>query len=150
MSGMSNPDDEVPPHDQVLQLVEDELHISKRDIVTGKVRIRTVTDAVEELVEQELHGDAVEIDRVPIDRILETGADLPKTRTEGDVTIIPVLEEILVVEKRLVLKEELRITRRSTQENAQIPVTVRRQRAVIERLDVADQAISTKENDNGL
>jgi stress response protein YsnF len=44
------------------------------------------------------------------------------------------LEEVLVVEKRLLLKEELRITRDATTEVAELPVTVRKQRAVVERL----------------
>ncbi|MGN6488453.1 MAG: DUF2382 domain-containing protein, partial [Devosia sp.] len=47
----------------------------------------------------------------------------------------PVLEEVLVVEKRLVLKEELRLKRRVTTERVEVPVTLRKQRAVTERLD---------------
>jgi stress response protein YsnF len=46
-----------------------------------------------------------------------------------------VLEEILVVEKRLVLKEELHIRRRATTETAEVPVTLRKQRVVVERID---------------
>lgn len=44
----------------------------------------------------------------------------PEIRTEGDVTIVPVLEEVLVVEKRLVLKEELHIRRRVAAETVEI------------------------------
>jgi stress response protein YsnF len=54
-------------------------------------------------------------------------------RTEGGVTIIPVLEEVLVVEKRLVLKREIRISKRSTSETVKIPVSLRKQRADVER-----------------
>jgi stress response protein YsnF len=68
---------------------------------------------------------------VPVDRVVETA---PETRTEGDVTIVPVLEEVLVVEKRLVLKEELHIRRRVETETAEVPVTLRKQRAIVERL----------------
>ena len=53
--------------------------------------------------------ETVEVTRVPIDKVVETA---PEIRTDGDVTIVPVLEEVLVVEKRLVLKEELHIRRR--------------------------------------
>jgi stress response protein YsnF len=59
--------------------------------------------------------------------------DAPSTRTEDGVTIIPVLEEVLVVEKRLVLKREIRIRKRSTSENVEIPVSLRKQRAKVER-----------------
>jgi stress response protein YsnF len=48
---------------------------------------------------------------------------------------VPVLEEVLVVEKRLVLKEELHIRRRATTETVEVPITLRKQRAVVERID---------------
>jgi stress response protein YsnF len=66
-------------------------------------------------------------------------------RTEGDVVIVPVLEEVLVVEKRLVLKEELHIRRDATRENVEVPVTLRKQRAVIERLTADGQSLSDDE-----
>jgi stress response protein YsnF len=50
------------------------------------------------------------------------------------VTIIPVLEEVLVVEKRLVLKEEVHIRSTTSGEDVEVPVTLRRQRAVVERV----------------
>jgi len=65
--------------------------------------------------------------------------------TEFGVLIIPVLEEVLVVEKRLVLKEELHVRRLVSEENVEIPVTVRKQRAVVER--VTPEGLSNKENE---
>lgn len=73
-----------------------------------------------------------QVTRVPVDRIVEIA---PEIRTEGDLTIVSVLEEVLVVEKRLVLKEELHIRRRAATETAEVPVTLRKQRAVVERID---------------
>ena len=133
---------EVARTEHSLPLVEERLQVTKRDVVTGRVRVRTVTDVAEELVRQDLHGERVEVERVPVDRFLEPGAEAPGVRTEGDVTILPVLEEVLVVEKRLLVKEELRITRHATQEVAEIPVTVRRQRAVVERLNSEGDTIA--------
>ena len=49
------------------------------------------------------------------------------------MTIIPVVEEVLVIEKRLVLKEELHIRRRIATETVEVPVTLRNQRAIVER-----------------
>jgi uncharacterized protein (TIGR02271 family) len=119
----------------VLSLAEEELEVVKREVVTGGVRVRTVTDTSEELVRQELRGERVEVERVPVDTLIELGAQPPQVRMEGTVTIIPVLEEVLIVEKRLLLKEELRITRHATTEFTETPVTVRKQRAVVERLN---------------
>jgi stress response protein YsnF len=57
----------------------------------------------------------------------------PRIRTEDGVTIIPVLEEVLVLEKRLVLKREIRIRKRTTLETVEIPVSLRKQHAKVER-----------------
>ena len=67
------------------------------------------------------------------------------TRTEGDITIVPVVEEVLVVEKRLMLKEELHIRTRTETTTIEQPVTLRRQRATVDRLDAAGQPITEAE-----
>ncbi len=118
-----------------IPLVEEEVRIDKREVERGRVRVRTVTDEVEEMARATLDGEAVEVERVAVDRMVEVA---PEIRTEGDVTIIPVVEEVLVVEKRLVLKEELHVRRRRTTEDVEVPVTVRRQRAVVERTGEQD------------
>lgn len=118
---------------EVIPLVEDEVRVSTRDVVTGRVRVRTVTDTVEETVGQELQGVRAEVERVPVDLLLDPGAPSPQPRVEGDVTVVPIVEEVLVVEKRLLLKEEVRITLRDTTEYVEVPVQLRRQRAVVER-----------------
>jgi uncharacterized protein (TIGR02271 family) len=99
--------------------------------VTGRVRVQTITDTLEELAHADLQRETVEVTRVPVDRMVESA---PEIRTEGEMTIVPVLEEVLVVEKRLVLKEELHIRRRVAAETVEVPVTLRKQRAVVERL----------------
>ena len=68
---------------------------------------------------------------MPIDRVVEAP---PEVRPEDGVTIVPVLEEVLVVEKRLVLKEELHIRRTMEAKPVAVPVTLRKQRAEVERL----------------
>ena len=60
---------------------------------------------------------------------------MPVAQVEGKITIIPVVEEIVVVEKRLVLVEEIRIRKIATSQEVSIPVTLRKQTATIERLD---------------
>jgi stress response protein YsnF len=44
------------------------------------------------------------------------------------------------VEKRLVLKEELHIRRSVTREDIEVPITLRKQRATIERLGPQGQS----------
>jgi uncharacterized protein (TIGR02271 family) len=118
--------------EDIIPLAEETATVGKQQVVTGRVRVQTVTDTVEELAHADLQQETVEVTRVPVDRIVETA---PEIRTEGELTIVPVLEEVLVVEKRLVLKEELHIRRRTEAETVEVPVTLRKQRAVVERID---------------
>lgn len=127
---------------EVVALAEDEISIDKRQVVTGRVRLRTVTDVAEELVREDLQGVRAEIERVPVDRLLEPGESPPVPRSEGSVTIVPIVEEVLVVEKRLRVKEEVHLALLPTAERMEIPVTVRKQRAVIERVDGDDDAFA--------
>lgn len=118
--------------DPTLLVVEEKASIVKQRVVTGKVRVSTRTELVDELAQATLEHQAVDVERVAIGRQIDVA---PEVRTEGDLTIIPVVEEILVVEKRLFLKEELHIRRRVTAENAEIPITLRKQTAIVEHLD---------------
>jgi uncharacterized protein (TIGR02271 family) len=114
-----------------LPLLEEHATIDKRTVTTGKVRVVTHTETVEETVRAVLKGEEAEVVTVELDQTVSGPA--PLIRTEGGVTIIPVLEEMLVVEKRLVLKREIRISKRSTSETVEVPVSLRRQRAKVER-----------------
>ena len=125
-----------------IPLVEEELRVDKQPVTAGKVSVHTVVDAFEEVVRETLESERVEVSRVSIDREVQTA---PAVRTEGDALIIPVLEEVLVVEKRLVLKEELHVRRLVSEESVEIPVTVRKQRAVVER--ITPEGLSNQEDE---
>lgn len=93
-------------------------------------------------VQASLRTEAVTIERRPIGRQLAVGEPLPVPHDEEDgrVTVIPVLEEVLVVEKRLVLREELRLRRTISLEEVKQPVDVRRQHAEVTRVAPAERA----------
>ena len=114
----------------VIPVLAEEFRIEKRQVGTGQVRVEIRTEVVEELVSAEIESSAIEVTHVPIGREVKRAPDV---RTEGDVTIVPVLEEVLVIVKRLVLREELHIKRLRTTESVEIPVSVRKQRAVVSR-----------------
>ena len=123
---------------QVIPIVEETVRVDKREVVSGKVRVRTEVESVDQVVRETLTGETVEVTRVPIDRRVE---HVPDIRTENDVTILPVVEERLVVEKQLFLKEELHIRRNVTTEAVEVPVTLRRERAIVERFDANGQPL---------
>jgi len=115
---------------ETLQVVDEVSTVHKQDVVTGKVRVSTRTELVDEVVSAMLDRQDVEVTRIA--RGIEI-TEAPPIRTEGDTTIVPVVEEILVVEKRLVLKEELHLRRSVSSEHVELPITLRKQRAVIQR-----------------
>ena len=116
----------------VLPVIEETLAVETRPVETGRVRIRKVVHEREELVDEPLLREEVTIERVPVNRVVE--GPIP-VRSEGDTMIVSVLEEVLVVETRLLLTEELRITRRQTETHRPVPVTVRREDVTVERVD---------------
>ena len=131
----ANPGDTGPPvetnlDDLTLQVVEETLDVSKHRVVTGTVRVTTTTEVVEEIAQVDLDRYWVEVTRVPIGRTVEQA---PLARSEGDTTIVPVIEERLVVVKQLFLKEELHIRHVVERETVSEPVTLRRQRLTVER-----------------
>lgn len=111
-------------------LSEEFISVDKKTVVRAKVRISTVTRERLVPVEQELVSENVEIERVPVGRTIDA---VPEPRQEGDVLIIPVVEEELVVTKRLVLREELRIHKRATSRTERLNIPVRAQEAVVDR-----------------
>jgi len=72
-----------------LPLAEEQAHLEKRRVVTGRVRVHTEVDVLDQAVSGELTAEDVSVRRVPIGRYVETA---PGIRTEGELTIVPVLE----------------------------------------------------------
>jgi stress response protein YsnF len=124
-----------PKHDrEVIPVVEEQAVVLKRKKVTGGVRVKTVVHEDEKVISEPFASEEIEVERVPVDRWVE--APVP-TRQEGETTIITLLEEEVVVEKRLRATEEVRITKRRTIREASQPVALRREEAVVEQLEVS-------------
>lgn len=115
-----------------IPLIEEQLKVGKRVVETGRVRVRTTVEESRVWVREDLEREEVEVVRVPVDRQVDVA---PQVRVENDVMIVPVVEEVVVVEKRLVLVEELHIHRRRTTEHVEEPFTLRRTRAEVERVE---------------
>lgn len=130
---MSEPTD---PSTQILPLEQEELRVERREVVTDQVRVRTVVEEAPIWRSEQVERGELDIERVPVERAVESA---PAPYEEDGVLIVPVVEERLVVEKRLFVVEELRIRRRAVSETVPIIDTVRRTRVVVER-DVSSPA----------
>jgi hypothetical protein len=63
-------------------------------------------------MDEPLYTEQASVERVAVNRIVDA---YPQVREEGDTTVVPVVEEVLIIQKRLMLKEEVRITRKRVQ-----------------------------------
>lgn len=120
--------------EQTLRIHAEQVVVSRRQIPTGTVRVARVTREADRLVEEDLTHEQVEVKRIPVGRTVDA---VPAVRVEGDVTILSVVEEVVVIERRLVLKEEVHVRRVRTTERHVETVIVREQTAEVTRTQVA-------------
>lgn len=121
------------PLQVTIPVIEEQLQIDKRQVDTGSgVRVRKAVSEQEKQIAQPLLREQLEVEHVPVGRVVAE-AELPQARYEGDTLIVPVLEEVLVVQKQVVLKEEVRITRRRHHETVPHTERVRVEQVTVER-----------------
>ena len=133
----ADPFDQAPPTEpggtQVIPIIEERLHVGKQTIETGRVRLIKSVDEYQETLDEPLAVRTFDVERVSFNQPVDVA---PQVRHEGDTTIYPVVEEQLILTKRLVLKEEVRITQRDTERRDTQVVTLRREHLEIEREDL--------------
>ena len=122
--------DQATGQPMVFQVIEEQIQINKEVVESARVRISKRVSEHEESVDIPLTHEEVDVERVAVNQYVETP---PAIRYEGDTTIIPVLREVAVVEKRLLLVEELRVTKRHVQTQETQQVTLRREDIEVER-----------------
>jgi len=118
-----------------LPLVEEVPRLLRRRIMR-RVRVAVTTGEENDALEAVLQHRRAEIERVPLGHEVET---VPPVRQEGDVLIIPVVEERAVVVRRLVLMEEIRLRLRTEDETVSLPVSLRRQTVAVERMAAGEE-----------
>jgi stress response protein YsnF len=124
-------------------VVQEEAWIEKRIVDTGRgVRIHKTVVEHPCRIDESLLRDEVQVSHVPVDRIVPLD-QAPATRYEGDTLVVPILEEVLVVERRLRIKEELHITRTRHEERHAETVLLRSEQVSVERFDEHGDASST-------
>jgi uncharacterized protein (TIGR02271 family) len=120
----------------VVPVLVEELDVQKRPVETGKVRITKVVHERETTVDEPLWHDHVAITRVPIQRVVEGPVPV---REENGTTIISVVEEVLVVEKRWMLREEIHIRQQRIETHQPQRITLRSEEVQVERVPQADE-----------
>ena len=128
---------------------EEELRVDTREREAGAVRVRKRVRTDRERLVVPKKRVEVTVERVPVE-----GAS-PSTEREGlgpeiseDEIVIPVVEEEVVVEKRPVVKEEIRIRKDVVEDTEVVEEEVRREEVEVEE-QTEDRAIGTDHTKGG-
>ena len=106
----------------VVPLVAEKITIGKKTVETGGVRVHKTVREVVKKINEPIVREHFEVERVVVNEFVETA---PAIRYEGDVMIVPVLEEVIVTEKRLMLREEIHFAKRREEVSNLQEVTLR-------------------------
>jgi uncharacterized protein (TIGR02271 family) len=125
-----SPMENLDNSDLVIPLLREELEIRKELVDTGSVRLTKSVSEKPILISELIASEYVEVERIPRDEIVSV---IPSIRTEGNVTIIPVVEEVVIVSRQLRLKEELWVTKKQTMSEYREEAIVRSEELTVER-----------------
>ena len=127
-------DDSYETESLLIPLIEEKLVVGKQTVETAKIRLQKTVQVYEEALDEPLAVRTFDIERVVLNQPVDAA---PAVREEGLTTIYPLVEEQLVLTKQLILKEEVRVTRRDTERRDTQVVTLRREHLSVEREPLA-------------
>ena len=117
-----------------IPVVEEKAVVSTELVDVSKVRLSKTVEEVMESVDVTTSEEEVVVQRIPKNQIVDKAPD--GVRYEGDTMIIPVLKEVAVVEKKIMLVEEIHVSRKKHQSTKTIDVPVRKEKVNVERKPV--------------
>lgn len=121
---------ESSPAPRTVPVIEEHLEVERRETETGAVRVRIETTESRQSLQLEAWRESVEVERVPVNRPV---AEREGPRQDGDVLVVPVYEEQVVVQRTWVLREEWHLRRRREVTTEPVEVSLQREQARIER-----------------
>jgi uncharacterized protein (TIGR02271 family) len=126
--------------EMVIPVIEEEVEVARQDVERRRVRIAKSVHEREVIIDQPLTQEHVDVNRVVVNRMVD---EAPAVRYEGDTIIMPVLEEVVVVDIRLMLREEVHVTRRRVETHEPQHVTLRREEVSVETIEPDDIEAAT-------
>lgn len=130
----SPPQLEADTASKIIPVIEEQIHIQKHAVDQGGYRLSKKVSIRHETVDEPLVSRSVQIERHAVGRLLPT-MESPPARREGTTMIFSVVEEVLVTEKRLMLKEEIHVTQTEATIHRPVNVALRSEEMVIELLE---------------
>lgn len=116
----------------VIPVVEETVQVSKRVVEKGKVQIKKVVEESHETFHLPLLEESVEVKRVPVNRTVDK--PLP-VRSEGDTLIIPIHKEVLIIQKKFLVSEEIHVIKQQVEMLHTEEVELLQEKVVVNRLE---------------
>ncbi|MBA4166490.1 MAG: DUF2382 domain-containing protein [Chitinophagaceae bacterium] len=116
---------------QTIPVVQEFAVIQKEIVTTGTVHIHKSVTEETVSINLPILNESYDINHLPgSDRVLDNP---PPIRREGNITIIPVIREITVVQKKYVVIEELQLVKKVTQTPLSQEITLRTEHVAVTR-----------------
>lgn len=115
----------------VIPVIQEEAQVNKHPIERNRLRVTKQVHTQDETIDVPLKQERVQVERIPVEQFVDAAA---QPHYEGETLVIPVMEEVLVIEKKLRLKEEIRISKYAEEVPHQETVTLRREEVSVERV----------------
>jgi uncharacterized protein (TIGR02271 family) len=122
-------------------LLEEQVQFGTRVVDLGEIRVNKTVEEREEVRRGPLAREDVQIERIRVNRPVEAPE---QRRQEGDWLVIPIMEEVFVVRKQLMVTEEIRIRKHLVTEEHEVRETLRREHASIEDTRSAEAMPSSR------
>jgi uncharacterized protein (TIGR02271 family) len=117
-----------------VQRSEEELRASVRERGAGQVNVKKSVRTEREVVRVPKRREEVDIERVPVEGEAREASGATEADIGEDEVVVQVFEEEVVVSKKIVLKEEIRIRKRVIEDEETVEVDLRK-----EEVEVDDQ-----------
>jgi uncharacterized protein (TIGR02271 family) len=118
-----------------VQRSEEELRASVRERGAGQVNVKKSVRTEREVVRVPKRREEVDIERVPVEGEAREASGATEADIGEDEVVVQVFEEEVVVTKRVVLKEEIRLRKRVVEDEEAVEVDLRK-----EEVEVDDQS----------
>ena len=115
-----------------VQRSEEELRADVREREAGQVNVKKSVRTEREVVRVPKRREEVVIERMPVDGEAREASTATVTDIGEDEVVLQVFEEEVVVSKRVVLKEEIRLRKRVVQDEETVEVDLRKEEVEID------------------
>jgi uncharacterized protein (TIGR02271 family) len=112
-----------------LNVFEERAQVDKKIVEKGKVRIIKKVSTEDEKVSVPLKSEEVRVERVPVNAYVDSP---PPVRYEGNTTIISVVKEVAVIEKKILLVEEIHINKQVDTIEEESTIPLRKEDVIVE------------------